>query len=306
MDTAAFNLKEIARKCLVRGVFPILATIIPRRDNIWYTNFYRNRIYYLNEQIRQLTAELTIPLVEQFTVFNEYPEEQGGCLSLLSEDLKHPSEKGYQLMAQTWFDGIQITPVPPLNLAAALEFVPDPTYKISWEANPHNYSPLIRGYNIYKKEASDSTWQLILSVSPTTTSASFTYSVVKPAIEFGITAVGKWELESEMALFSIIYPALYPPDNLHVAISTKHLRGIPEMTYKLSWNANPQNNAKFIRGYKIYKKEGSGDYVPLESLPSTALSATYTYVNPPQRILFALATVSVLNTESPLTPFWTR
>ena len=180
MDTAVFNLKEMAQRCLDYGAFPALATIIPRRDNVWNSEYYRERIYYLNEQIRQVTAELAIPLVEQFNTFNDYPETDGGVLSLLSEDLKHPSEKGYQLMAQTWFEGIQKFPFPPVDIEInRRDFFINPPFDpikifsiaadegrfndIVWKDNPKiSDKSLIKGYNIYRKKAGEGDGQFRL------------------------------------------------------------------------------------------------------------------------------------------------
>ena len=196
--------------------------------------------------------------------------------------------------------------VPPINLAAHLEFTPDPTYKLSWEANPMNNILRVKGYNIYKKEEADSEWQPLLSVSKTTTSASFTFAEIKPTIQFAIATVANTGFESEMALFDITYPTLYAAADMKAAVAISYLKGVPDVTYKLSWQTNPQNVARFIQGYRIYKKEGTGTYVLLTALMSTTFSASYTFANPTQRIFFVLSTVSVLGTESPVTPFWTQ
>jgi len=186
MDTSAFNLKEIASRCLGYGVFPALATIIPRRDRRWANDFYRDRIYYLNERIRQVASELAVPLVEQFNAFNDYPEADGGCLSLLSNDLKHPSVKGYQFMALTWFEGIQKFPFPPVDLEVRRrDYIITPPFNpieisisiqsqglinfVVWHDNPKTADKtLIKGYNIYRKKSSEAAgeYRLIATVTP--------------------------------------------------------------------------------------------------------------------------------------------
>ncbi len=186
MDTSAFNLKEIASRCLGYGVFPALATTIPRRDTRWDNDFYRERIYYLNELIRQVASELGVPLVEQFNAFNDYPEADGGCLSLLSSDRKHPSVKGYQFMALTWSEEIQKFPFPPIDLEVKRrDFALTPPFnpiKISisvqsqglinsvvWHDNPKTADKtLIKGYNIYRKSLSEAEgeYRLIATVAP--------------------------------------------------------------------------------------------------------------------------------------------
>jgi lysophospholipase L1-like esterase len=186
MDTSAYNLKEIASRCLGYGVFPALATIIPRRDRRWYNDFYRERIYYLNERIRQVASELAVPLVEQFNAFNDYPQADGGCLSLLSNDLKHPSVKGYQFMALTWFEAIQKFPFRPVDLEVRKrDFVITPPFNpieisisiqsqglgnfVFWHDSPKIADKsLIKGYNIYRKKSSEAVaqYQLITTLIP--------------------------------------------------------------------------------------------------------------------------------------------
>jgi len=116
MDTSAFNLREMIRKCLEAGVFPVIATIIPRRDWLWSFQLNRDRHLYLVEKIRQIAADFPVPLVDQYNIFNDYPDSDGGLFSLLSSDLLHPSEKGYQVMAEAWFGEIKNFPFPPVDI----------------------------------------------------------------------------------------------------------------------------------------------------------------------------------------------
>lgn len=116
MDTSVFNLSEMIRKCLEAGVFPVIATIIPRRDWLWDFPPVRERHLYLVEKIRQIAAEFPVPLVDQYSIFYDYPSSDGGLLFLLSNDLLHPSEKGYEVMAEAWFGEIKNFPFPPVNI----------------------------------------------------------------------------------------------------------------------------------------------------------------------------------------------
>jgi lysophospholipase L1-like esterase len=179
IPSAAFNLQEMVRKCLAAGAFPTIATIIPRRD--WYGTqpLYHARLLSLNDNIRQIAADLSVPLVDMYAAFDGYPVSDGGLLSLLSIDLKHPSDKGYEFMAKTWFSGIQNFPFPPVN--ASLEkqgperkipnrakFAVSPSTSrpalvdpqeplgnlLTWSHNPKIYdSSQIQGYRIYRKKA---------------------------------------------------------------------------------------------------------------------------------------------------------
>ncbi len=185
IPSAAFNLREMVRKCLAAGAFPTIATIIPRRD--WYgiQPVFHDRILSLNNMIRQIAADLSVPLIDMYAAFNSYPNADGGLLSLLSIDLKHPSDKGYDFMAKTWFSGIQNFPFPPANVNLEKQGLerkiqrqisnrgkaPDPPSAsrpalgdpreplgnlLTWSHNPKIYdSTQIQGYRIYRKKAGE-------------------------------------------------------------------------------------------------------------------------------------------------------
>jgi lysophospholipase L1-like esterase len=178
IDAAAANIKEMARKCLAKGVLPIIATIIPRRDWVWSEDLYRGRLLSLNDKIRLAAADLKVPLVDMYAAFNTYPVSSGGLASLLSKDLKHPSDKGYQFMAETWFTEIRNLPFPPANFelkpiipssapnpksskkagsSSELERRPvasgeDIGNRLTWSPSPKIFDPTkISGYRIYRK-----------------------------------------------------------------------------------------------------------------------------------------------------------
>jgi len=116
VETIVFNLSEMATKAIRAGVLPAIATTSPRRDDVWNQKFYRERYLYLNDRIKQLATQIKVPLVDMYQAFVNYPSEDGGLLSLLSVDRKHPNEKGYQYMASVWFEEIKSFPFPPRNL----------------------------------------------------------------------------------------------------------------------------------------------------------------------------------------------
>ncbi len=158
MDTAAFNLEEMALKCLDFGIFPLLATIIPRNDWRWYLDVYQSRIFELNGSIRSVAEKLKIPLVDQFQAFYYYPEDQGGWRELLSSDLVHPSEKGYEVMSNKWFQEIQALPFPPLTIKVQrvlnyILFYNQELNLISWENSPkiENLQNIV-AYRVYRQK----------------------------------------------------------------------------------------------------------------------------------------------------------
>jgi hypothetical protein len=101
-------------------------------------------------------------------------------LSLLSNDLKHPSVKGYQFMAETWFAEIRNFPFAPVNIELRNMIIEgglparpskSPARKspqgspaprraegilLVWKDNPKIFNPAkIKGYNIYRKRRDD-------------------------------------------------------------------------------------------------------------------------------------------------------
>jgi lysophospholipase L1-like esterase len=176
METSAFNLSEMVRKCLSAGVFPVITTILPRRDWVWFYPFYRNRLLSLNDKIRQLAVSLAVPIIDMYTLFDTYPAADGGLTAVLSNDLKHPSEKGYQFMAETWFKEIRIFPFAPVNIELREliiesglqgrpskspvrnqpEASPAPHQAagnlLIWKVNPKIFDPArIKGFSIYTR-----------------------------------------------------------------------------------------------------------------------------------------------------------
>lgn len=157
MDTAAFNLEEMALKCLNSGLFPLLATIIPRSDWRWYVDIYQSRIFELNDRIRGVAERLRIPLVDQFGAFYYYPKEEGGWPSLLSSDLVHPSEKGYEVMTKKWFQEILAVPFPPPTVKVkrvldCILFYSRELNLVTWENSPKIGNPQkIIAYQIYRQ-----------------------------------------------------------------------------------------------------------------------------------------------------------
>ncbi|MGQ9672502.1 MAG: GDSL-type esterase/lipase family protein [Candidatus Aminicenantales bacterium] len=116
MSTSASNLAEMVKRCLKAGVFPVLTTILPRYDSYGVIQYYADRILELNQMIRQLVVSFPISFVDMDEIFNNYPVSDGGVFALLSHDLKHPSAKGYQVMAESWFNEIKNIPFPPVHI----------------------------------------------------------------------------------------------------------------------------------------------------------------------------------------------
>jgi lysophospholipase L1-like esterase len=180
IDTSVFNIGEMVRKARAAGAFPTITTIVPRRDWAWPDPQVRARQYYLNDQIRNLQAELHVSFIDMDKLFLDYSPQDGGLLSLLSNDRKHPSEKGYQFMAEKWFEEIRNYPFPPVGVELRGKYrcndaSGDPSKKtlrlpnrplrtiagpvgslLFWKHNPKIFDPArIQGYKIYYLKKDD-------------------------------------------------------------------------------------------------------------------------------------------------------
>jgi lysophospholipase L1-like esterase len=177
MDTAIFNLKEMLRKCLAAGVFPLISTLLPRRDWIWYFPDYTDRFFELNAAIPLMAAEKGVPLIDFFTIFEDYAA--GGADALLSTDLVHPNEKGYQLMAVEWLNAIRAFPFAPVQIQARQDqdkilFYRKPVNMLSWITSPKIAdSSIIRNIKIYRRKRGEGVNQFGLIATVSGTSSYF-------------------------------------------------------------------------------------------------------------------------------------
>ena len=168
VEVAAFNLEEMVKICFKLGVYPIIATIIPRADFLWDTEI-RDRTIELNDLIRQLASKYSIPLVDMYEVFINNPEGH----EALFGDGAHPNEAGYQLIAESWLTDIRKLPRAPVGMKARREnnkilFYDEPLNVITWEKDPTYaaYNTALN-YLIYRRDTSqaDETFILVDSVS---------------------------------------------------------------------------------------------------------------------------------------------
>ena len=170
-DVTVYNLQQMVVLSREFGAFPALGTLLPRFD----AAAQPQRIVDINSRIRGLGQTMLLPVVDFYTLFMEYPSADGGVMSLLSEDVKHPSEKGYQFMADKWFEAIRNFPFPPEHVQVSREydkilFYEKPGNMINWQDNEKITDPtLIRGYRIYRKlrAAEDEDYELIAFVEGT-------------------------------------------------------------------------------------------------------------------------------------------
>jgi len=162
MDTTAFNLEQMAKICLEFGVLPLISTITPR-DDLWgYLPFFRQRLYDLNDKIREIPGQLRIPFVDMFYEFYSYQELDQDWKDLLSSDGLHPNEEGYEYMADKWFAEIKDFPFPPVITEGKrahnrILFNSEPGNLIIWQESPKlSQENIFMGYKVYRKTDSES------------------------------------------------------------------------------------------------------------------------------------------------------
>ena len=103
-STIRFNLDQIARRALARGVEPVHATIIPRLPS---ANFDPRNVVTrdLAGEIRELAWETDRRLVDPFETFISTPQ-WFDVLYVGGSDKLHPDEDGYELLAATFADAL--------------------------------------------------------------------------------------------------------------------------------------------------------------------------------------------------------
>ncbi|MCX6561113.1 MAG: hypothetical protein NTZ26_11460 [Candidatus Aminicenantes bacterium] len=117
-----------------------------------------------------------------------------------------------------------------------------------------------------------------------------------------VTATNKTKVHIySLTALSLHY--FYPPTSPASTIQTKGVRKVPEVSYSLSWAANPLNNDQYLQGYVIYVKEGTGAYQPLLTVNKATFTALFKYTDLSKKRRFAITTLAVGGGESDLVEF---
>jgi len=96
-DTTAFNLRRMLEIARARGVTPYLALIMPRSEPL--DTPINLLIQDINVRLPQVAQDNMTVMVDQFTPFLDLPD--------LYSNVNHPNQAGYEVMGDTWFDGIR-------------------------------------------------------------------------------------------------------------------------------------------------------------------------------------------------------
>jgi lysophospholipase L1-like esterase len=99
LPSIAQDLLTMVQMVKASGAIPVIATLTPTTGSHIGKN---GGVIALNALIANIAAQEDIPLVDLYTAFTDQPDFS----LLLNEDGLHPNSMGYQLMAETWLDGL--------------------------------------------------------------------------------------------------------------------------------------------------------------------------------------------------------
>ena len=191
VSNVIYNIKYMVEASVRYGMYPIISTLIPR--NGWTgIGILRNRAMQINEGIRELSESLQIPIIDFWDLFSLFPDEEGGYLSLMSDNV-HPSENGYQLMALNWYEHIKnIAPSIPTNIHTVAKTGTE--IKLAWDDNiAEDFSHWVIEFSFFNKN---------FGYSYTTTINSYEFKInpfSNGILYFRIKAVNNNQVSSEFS-----------------------------------------------------------------------------------------------------------
>jgi lysophospholipase L1-like esterase len=273
IDSAAYNLEQMANICVNFNMKTFLGTIIPRMG---WEGIIEDRIRALNGKITAIASNPSIHFADIFNAFLSYP---GGWTNLFS-DTTHPNETGYQIMAQTWYNAYAASLPPTISLNKnSLYFEAEIT---ETEIPSKNFKVKNSGGGELDYEIStDKDW---LSVSPSSGSSTGGWDSIEVMVDMADLSYGLHEgeitISSDNATNSpkkvdvdvfIKLPPLYPPANFRGEKKENRSLSLVEYVNVLKWEANDQNE-DIIEKYRIYLVEDEG-----AALISELSSSTFEY-----------------------------
>ena len=134
VSTSLFNIRTIMQYALNLGMRPILTTIIPRKPSHWSGQSpHREHAEAIRSGILVLASDLSLPCIDFWTIFENYPAADGGYPSLMS-DYVHPSPAGYEVMATRFHT--RLLALPP-SIPTNIEIVAATPYRVmmAWSPN---------------------------------------------------------------------------------------------------------------------------------------------------------------------------
>ncbi|MGA2588014.1 MAG: GDSL-type esterase/lipase family protein [Candidatus Aminicenantales bacterium] len=302
MDTAAFDLREMALRGLGSGMVPLLATIIPRNDSKWSDPVYQTRIFDLNAKIRQVAAGLNIPLVDQFDAFYTYPAADGGWPSLLLIDGVHPNASGYQLMAETWFKGLksQKETITVLSPNGGESWQAGTTQAITWTT-----SGIVGDVLIEISTNGGTSYTTIVSAASNNGSYAWTIPNTPGSnclVRINEAPDGAPSDVSDRP-FTITPPK--PKAPLDPVLDTRLDGTGTRKINSLSWKANAGNAGIPLKNYRLYRKlttQGDGGFTLQAEIPPIALLYEDSSLEVKTKYAYRLTSLSQADIESDPSP----
>jgi lysophospholipase L1-like esterase len=304
IDTIDFNLREMCRRALAAGWTPLLGTITPRSDTLWYVPAYYGRFLDLNTRIRMAAADLEITLVDTFEEFMSYPADLGGYTALLLDGV-HPNSVGYQLLAETWFAALKVVkfnpPEPPLLPALETSLDATETRKVNvltWQANPLNASMVLGGYQVYRKKATeaDSAFVPVGAIVPPATPRYEDASLdILTKYAYRVTALSSvWDESAPSETVTETKTFAFPP--LNAAVRSGPSKGIPvgRGFNIVTFAANPLNESAAVSGYRVYRKsrgQSDSQFTAIAALGPTTYRFFDLFVPPIAKYAYAVTTL---------------
>ena len=99
LPSIAQDLLTMVQMVKADGAVPVIAALTPTSGPHQGKN---GGVEALNVMIRDIAVQEDIPFVDQYTAFTDTDD----FTLLLNDDGLHPNSMGYQLMADTWLDGL--------------------------------------------------------------------------------------------------------------------------------------------------------------------------------------------------------
>jgi lysophospholipase L1-like esterase len=280
LDATVFNLEQMVLKAEKYGTFPLVSTIIPRARTRW-TPSARTRTLELNEKIIQLTEDLKLMLVDNYSAFIQFPSEDGGHAALICDDDLHPNGSGYQLMAETWHEGIRVIPFPPVDITA-LRMYRNREVRLSWEDSPRNDPETdIRHYRILRRRKDSQSGFKPIGVALaskneyTDTAASLDREYIYSLRAMNINGI---EGPSSTPVLPVRGDP-FAPVSISRETIVNHAFLYREIINRVSWLPNPQNESLFaVTKYRIYRKH-AGEEDDHFTLIGEADAGTHAYMD---------------------------
>lgn len=99
ISSIAQDLLTMVQMVKADGAIPVIAALTPTSGSHQGKN---GGVEALNILIRDIAVQEEIPFVDQYSAFTDTED----FTLLLNDDGLHPNSMGYQLMAETWLDGL--------------------------------------------------------------------------------------------------------------------------------------------------------------------------------------------------------